>query len=175
MMMAEKGAQNVGFKPKKRRTQAQKVGRLVYISQLEERILQEIAQLRAGQRYMIEGLTIGGYLVYDKPFIERVACRDDIDKAILVELRHAGYAGVLPKDIANALKDYELNRFQVLRRIQRMNKLLEEETAQRVAEKHGHKWALTEFTREAYDKSKEEFSQKVDRDDFGLSSKLRNF
>jgi len=41
-----------------------------------------------------------------------------------------------------------------------MNKLLDEEIAQKVAEKHGHKWALTEFTREAYDKLKQELSQK---------------
>jgi hypothetical protein len=160
MMMAEKTAQTAGSKPKKRRTQAQKVGRLVYISQLEERILKLILQLLTGQCYMIDGLSIGGYLVYDKPFVEHVVCRDDFDKAILVELHHAGYSGVLPKDIANALRDYELNRFQVLRRIQHMNKLLEERMAKKVAEKHGHKWALTEFTREAYDKSKGELSQK---------------
>jgi hypothetical protein len=132
----------------------------VYISGLGERILKEMAQLRTGQRYIIEGLSIGGYLVFDKPFVEHVVCRDDIDKAILVELHHAGYSGVLPKDIAHALREYELNRFQVLRRIQHMNKLLEEEIAKKVAEKHGHKWALTEFTHEAYDKSEEELSQK---------------
>jgi len=44
-----------------------------------------------------------------------------------------------------------------------MNKLLDEEIEQKVAEKHGHKWALTEFTHEAYDKSKEELSQKTKR------------
>jgi len=41
-----------------------------------------------------------------------------------------------------------------------MNKRLDMEIAQKVAEKHSHKWALTEFTREAYDKSKRELSQK---------------
>jgi len=94
--------------------------------------------------------------LFEPKYVEDVACADEIDQAILLELYHAGYGGVLPKDIADALNAYELNRFQVLRRIQHMNKLLEEEIAQRVAEKHGHRWALTEFTREAYDKSKEE-------------------
>ena len=128
----------------------------MYILELEHRILKEIAQLRTGQRYIVKGLSIGGYLVFDKPYIEHTVCRDEVDQAILVELYHAGDGGVLPKDIAHALKAYESNRFQVLRRIQHMNKLLDEEIAQKVAEKHGHKWALTEFTREAYDKSKEE-------------------
>ena len=45
-----------------------------------------------------------------------------------------------------------------------MNKLLDEEIAQKVAEKHGHRWALTEFTRETYDKSKEELSQKEEEE-----------
>jgi len=155
MAMAEKSAQNVGSEPRKRRTQAQKVGRLVYISGLVERILKEIAHLRIGQRYIIEGLSIGGYLVFDKPFIEHVVCCDDVDQAILVELHHAGCGGVLPKDIAHALNVYGLNRFQVLRRIQHMNKLLEEEIAQKVAEKQGHKWALTSFAREAWGSAKE--------------------
>ena len=44
-----------------------------------------------------------------------------------------------------------------------MNKRLDMEIAQKVAEKHGHRWALTEFTREAYDKSKEELTQKKEK------------
>ena len=95
-------------------------------------------------------------------YVEDVACSDEVDQAILVELYHAGDGGVLPKDIAYALKDYELNRFQVLRRIQHMNKLLDKEIAQKVTEKHGHKWALTQFTREAYDKSKAELYDALD-------------
>jgi len=87
-------------------------------------------------------------------------CRPKVDVQIITCLIEKGVWGALPKDIASALKDYELNRFQVLRRIQHMNKLLYEEVAHKVAEKHGHKWALTEFTREAYDKTKEELSQK---------------
>ena len=156
MMMAEKSAQTVNSEPKKRRTRAQKVGRLVYISELEERILKGMEQLLTGQCYMIDGLSIGGYLVYNKPYVERVVCRDEVDNAILVELYHAGHAGVLPMEIANALKEYELNRFQVLRRIQHMNKLLWKRIKKKLAEKHGHKWALTEFTHEAYDKTEEE-------------------
>jgi len=106
---------------------------------------------------MIQGLDIGGYLYFDQPHIEKVCCRDDdVDKAILNELHCAGAAGILPEDLANALGGYQLDRWQVLRRIQRMNKRLEEEIAQGVAEKQGHRWALTSFAREAWGSTKEE-------------------
>lgn len=106
------------------------------------------------KRYMVRGLE--PEFLFEQEYVEDVACTDEVAQAILVELYHAENCGVLPKDIAHALRENELNRFQVLRRIQHMNKLLDEEIAQKVAEKHGHKWALTEFTHEAYDKSKEE-------------------
>jgi len=61
------------------------------------------------QRYMVRGL--------EHEYVEDVACTDEVDQAILVELYHAESSGVLPKDIAYALGEYELNRFQVLRRI----------------------------------------------------------
>jgi len=155
-MMTQEPAQSLISEPKKRRSQAEKVGRLMYILELEHRILKEIAQLRTTLRYVIMGLDIGGYLVFDQPYIEKVCCLDDVDKAILNELHEAGAGGILPKDLASALKEYKLDRWQVLRRIQRMNKRLDEEIAQNVAEKQGHKWALTSFAREAWGSTKEE-------------------
>jgi len=50
----------------------------------------------------------------------------------------------------------------VLRRIQRMNKRLDQEIAQKVAEKQGHKWALTSFARGAWGQTKEEFDGTLD-------------
>ena len=155
-MMAENGAQLVVSEPKKKRSQAEKVGRLMYILELEHRILDEIALLRTTLRYVIKGLDIGGYLVFDKPYIEKVCCPEDVDEAILNELHEAGAGGILPKDLASALKECELDRWQVLRRIQHMNKRLDEEIAQNVAEKQGHKWVLTAFARNAWGETKEE-------------------
>jgi hypothetical protein len=158
MVAASETAQSLVPAPKKRRTQAQKVGRLQYILDLEQRILKELELLRITQRYMIQGLDIGGYLHFDKPYIEKVCCREDVDKAILNELHCAGAADILLKDLAKALEEYELDRWQVLRRIQRMNQRLDQEIAQEVAEKQGHKWALTNFAREAWGQTKEESS-----------------
>lgn len=157
MVAALETARSSVFEPKKRRGQAEKVGRLKYIIDLEKQILEEFKVFRITQCYMIMGLDIGGYLQFDKPYIEKVCCRDDdIDKAVLNELYGAGAAGILPKDLAKALEEYRLDRWQVLRRIQRMNKRLYEEIAQKVAEKNGHKWALTSFARDTWGQTKEE-------------------
>jgi hypothetical protein len=87
-----------------------------------------------------------------------VCCKDDIDLAVLEELFGAGSIGILPKDLAQRLSKYELNRFQVLHRIQVMNKRLDLEIAQKVAVKRGLKWALTDFAHSAFDKTREEIN-----------------
>ena len=90
MIMGQESAQSLVSESKKKRSQAEKVGRLRYILELEQRILSEIAQQRLTLRYMIKGLDIGGYLVFDESYVEKVVCRDDVDKAILEELHNGG-------------------------------------------------------------------------------------
>jgi hypothetical protein len=68
--------------PKKRRSQAEKVGHLKYIIELQHRILRQLSIMRTTQRYIIEGLDIGGYLQFDQPYIEKVCCKSEIDIAI---------------------------------------------------------------------------------------------
>jgi 3-hydroxyisobutyrate dehydrogenase-like beta-hydroxyacid dehydrogenase len=111
---------------------------------------------------MIEGLDIGGYLHFDLPYIEKVCCLDEVDKAILEELYTAGERGILPKDIVHDLKPLIGDRWQVLHRIQHMNKRLDLEIAQKVAEKRGHEWALTSFARNAYDLTKEKLERSIE-------------
>jgi len=107
-------------------------------------------------------MLLSGYLHFDQPYVEKICCHDDVDKAILNELYGAGAAGILPRDLANALEEYKLDRWQVLRRIQRMNKRLDEEIAQKVAEKQGHKWALTSFAQEAWGSTKKNLLEKAE-------------
>ena len=140
--------------PKRRRSQAEKVGRLKYIIELQHRILRQLSIMRTTQRYIIEGLDIGGYLHFDQPYVEKVCCRDEVDIAVLEQLFRAGEGGILPKDIALNLREYELDRWQVFHRIQRMNKSLDEEIAKKVAEKRGHRWALTNFAYKAWKQTK---------------------
>jgi len=115
--------------------------------------------MRTTQRYIIEGLDIGGYLQFDQPYIEKVCCKSEVDIAILDELLRAGEGGILPKDIALNLKEYGLDRWQVLHRIQHMNKRLDEEIAKKVAEKRGRKWALTNFAYKAWKQTEAELEE----------------
>lgn len=102
-----------------------------------------------------------GYrLAYSKGLLNEKVCRKgEIDIAILDELFRAGEGGILPKDIALNLKEYELDRWQVLHRIQCINRRLDEEIAKKVAEKRGHKWALTNFVYKAWKQTEGELEE----------------
>lgn len=65
---------------------------------------------------------------------------------------------ILPSAIASELAEYGLKRWDVTRRIQPMNYKLMKELGQKVAEKQGHKGALTSFARDAWRQTKEEIS-----------------
>ena len=56
------------------------------------------------------------------------------------------------------LPDYKLNRFQVLRRIKRMNKRLEAEMGRPVAESREHRWVMTRYVHRIWGATKEETS-----------------
>ena len=122
---------------RKRRSQGERVGRLKYIIELQLRILRQLSIMQKTQRYIIEGLDVGGYLQFDQPYIEKACCRDEVDIAILDALFRTGEGGILPKDIALNLSEYEIDRLQVLHRVQRMNGSLDKEIAKDAAEKRG--------------------------------------
>ena len=65
-------------------------------------------------------------------------------------LFEAGSPGVLPNDLATNLARFKVTRHQISRRILRMNKRLEKEFGEPVAEKRGWRWALTSFTTESW-------------------------
>jgi hypothetical protein len=71
-------------------------------------------------------------------------------------LFEAGSPSLLPKDLAAKLERFKVQRFQVSRRILRMNKRLMKEFGERVAEKSGWHWALTSFAVEAWGETKTE-------------------
>jgi hypothetical protein len=61
--------------------------------------------------------------------------------------------GLLPKDLAVKLERFRVARHQVSRRILRMNKRLEKEFGEQVAEQRGWHWALTSFAVEAWNET----------------------
>lgn len=147
----------------KRRTQAEKVGRLKYIIQLQKRILREIKVLETRQRTIFHGLK--DFFEFDQPYLEKVICKDEVDQVILQRLLEIGNGGMLPSDLAQELKRFRLDRWKVSARIKRMNKKLRKELGQNVAEKRGHEWALTGFTRRIWIASAKEFESEKQKEE----------
>jgi hypothetical protein len=95
-------------------------------------------------------------LHFEKSLIEEAACEDEVDKAILQLLFEAGAPGMLPKDIAARLTEFQIARHQVTRRIVRMNKRLVKELDSAVVERRGWCWAMTSFGVDAYKASEKD-------------------
>ena len=140
----EKPAQN----NKKKRSQSDKIGRLKYNQQLLKQTLAEVEEVKLMLRTIFAGLKDS--FNFEKPLIERIACQDEVDKEILRLLYEAGSTGLLPKDLQSRLEQFKVTRHQISRRILRMNKRLEKEFGERIAEKRGWHWALTIFAIECW-------------------------
>jgi hypothetical protein len=139
METSEKPVQN----QKKKRSQSDKIGRLKYNQQLLKQTLSEIEQVKLMLRTIFAGLKDS--FSFDRPIIQRVACEDEVDCEILNLLFEAGSPGLLPKDLVLKLEHFRVTRHQVSRRIVRMNRRLEKEFGECVAEKRGWHWALSGF------------------------------
>ena len=148
METSEKPVQNT----KKRRNQSDKVGRLKYNQQLLKKTLAEVEEVKLMLRTIFAGLK--GSFDFEQSLIERVAYRDELDKEILQAIFEAGSPGLLPKDLAAKLNAFKVTRHQISRRILRMNKRLEKEFGEHVAEKRGWHWAITNFVLETWNETK---------------------
>ena len=119
-----------------------------YNQQLLKQTLAEVEGVKLMLRTIFAGLE--GSFNFDQSLIERVACKDEVDREILHYLFEVGSTGMLPKDLAAKLEMFKVTRHQVSRRIRRMNKLLKKEFGECVVEKRGWRWALTSFAIEAW-------------------------
>ncbi len=127
----------------KRRTRAEKVGRLKYIIELIKHLERQIEQIDLRTRTLMAGLR--EWMSFEPSYVQKVACEDEVDVEIITCLMQKGVGGLLPSAVASELAEYGLKRWDVTRRIQRMNKKLVKELGQKVAEKRGHEWAPTSF------------------------------
>jgi hypothetical protein len=150
MEETEKPVQN----QKKKRSQSDKIGRLKYNQQLLKQTLAEVEEVKLMLRTIFAGLKDS--FNFDQPLIDRVACYDQIDKEILQSLFEAGSPGLLPKDLQTKLSPFKVARHQISRRILKMNKRLEKEFGENVAEKRGWHWALTGFCVDAWGEAEKE-------------------
>ena len=133
---------------KKKRSQSDKIGRLKYNQQLLKQMLSEVEEVKLMLRTIFAGLK--GSFNFEQSLIERIACEDEVDREILRLLFDAGSYGLLPKDLAAKLERFKVQRFQISRRILRMNKRIQIEFGEKVAEQRGWHWALTSFAFETW-------------------------
>jgi hypothetical protein len=101
------------------------------------------------------------WMSFEPSYIQKVACEDEVDVEIITCLTQKGAGGLLPSAIAAELGEYGLKRWDVTRRIQRMNKKLMKEIGRKAAEKRGHCWAPTSFMLDAWNIEKREEIIKV--------------
>ncbi len=141
-------------KGKKKRSQADKVGKLKYLLAKDKKLDRDVAEIKLLLKVIFAGLKDS--LHFEKSLIEEAACQDEIDKAILQLLFEAGSHGMLPKDIAAKLSEFNVARHQVTRRIIRINKWLAKELDSAVVERRGWCWAMTSFGIDAYKASKKD-------------------
>jgi coenzyme F420-reducing hydrogenase delta subunit len=88
---------------------------------------------------------------FEPSYIQKVACEGEVDVEIITCLMQKGVGGLLPSTIALELAEYGLKRWDVTRRVQRMNEKLMKELGQKVAGKRGHQWAPTSFLIDAWE------------------------
>ena len=139
-------------KPRKKRSQEDKVGRIKYQTVLLKEVKGQSKQILDELRWIRHRLAALGETDIDMPMLEKYAVKDQVDIEIIERIRQAGAQGIFPKDVAkdSALSKYDLEYYDVSRRIVRMNKRLRFETGECLFEKRGHKWALTRFAFDVY-------------------------
>ena len=135
--------ENTTSNVKRRRTPEQKYGKYKWLNILVRRNAEEIREIKR----MLRGLTLGlSHLMdFDSQYLLSMVCRDSRDEAILDVLRAAGANGLSPKEIHAQVRRYGLKYHHVTRRIKRMNKRMQNEIGERVADKVGRNWALSDF------------------------------
>jgi len=138
-VLTAKAASNV----KRRRSPEQKYGKYKWIRMLIRRNSREIREIKR----MLRGLSLGlSHLMdFDSDYLVNVVCRDSRDRAILDVLRAAGSDGLPPKKIHARVRRYGLKYHHITRRVKRMNKRMQSEIGERVADKVGRSWALSDF------------------------------
>jgi len=82
---------------------------------------------------------------YPGEYLVKMICRDRRDEMILDVLHECGPAGLSPKEIFLKVQRYGLKYHHITRRIKRMNRRMQNEIGERVADKVGRNWALSDF------------------------------
>jgi hypothetical protein len=128
---------------KKRRSPEEKYGKYKWIRILIDRNSSELREIKR----MLRGLSLGlSHLMdFNSEYLLKMVCRDTRDEMILDVLHECGPAGLSPKEIFLKVRRYGLKYHHISRRIRRVNKRMQSEIGERVADKVGRNWALSDF------------------------------
>jgi hypothetical protein len=128
---------------KKRRTPEEKHGKYKWMRILIDRNSRELREIKR----MLRGLSLGlSHLMdFDSEYLVKMVCRDSRDEMILDVLHECGPVGLSPKEIHFKVRRYGLKYHHITRRIKRMNKRMLNEIGERVADKVGRNWSLSDF------------------------------
>ena len=144
---------NGAEKPKKKRSQSDKFGTNKYTQVLVKRGLVKLDKLDIQMRWVLNVIGRLPDAGYSQAEVERFTVQDDVDKEIIQRLLEVGVNGALPKDVAaevNKRSGYDLEYYEVSRRLVRLNKRMYLETGKIIFEKRGHRWALNKLGIESY-------------------------
>jgi hypothetical protein len=142
-------AQNGSEKPQKRRSEEEKIGRGRWIVRTLKRM--EDRQKRIDRRTRMLAAGLRELFILGEDHVSMVSCQDKIDKAILIALREAGATGRQSGELAVLL---DIDHRAVSRRINRMNKRMQQEIGENVITKRGHKWNIVAQLRSDLNSSK---------------------
>ena len=149
---------------KKGRSEEEKYGKYKWLRILIRRNteeLREIKRMLRGMRYEQRRQDYGSAYLFD------LVCQDSRDGAILDVLREAGPEGMLPRDIYAKVAKFGLQYHHITRRINRMNRRMKDEMEERVADKVGAKWALSDFMIRNWGAKKDEVVSSVEESEEG--------
>jgi hypothetical protein len=130
-------AQTGSKKPKTRRSQEEKLPRRECVIHSLRR--QEAVFSRIDRRTRMLAAGLRELFMLGEDYVSMVTCQDEIDAALINNLREAGATGLQSGELAAQL---DIDHRDISRRIYRMNKRMEQEIGENIIQKRGHKWKL---------------------------------
>jgi hypothetical protein len=148
-----------------RRSPWDKEGKFRYLNRKLDAVRRETRQ---GFRHVEKQLRIilnclAPFLEIDSDYLVSVVCQDEGDRALLDYLRNRGSVGITPTEAcaAEELERFRFKPFHITRRIQRMNRRLEEDIGKPVAASYNRRWVITRFAQRAFNSTKKETNMDI--------------
>jgi len=151
---------------KKPRSPWDKEGKFVYLNRKLTEMRKEFkaTMRRIETRLQVLTRSMQPFMTFEPDYILQVVCRDERDRALFDYLISQGDLGITPTEacVAKDLKGFKFKKFQVTRRIQRMNRRLQVELNRNVADSHGRRWVVTNFVLKSMNSDKDELKEETE-------------